>query len=144
MRRVIWPFVIWLLALAVPAQGLAAATMLHCAPAGGGASGTATHGSHGNTRSASHHHGTASVDDTHSHAGHHAAAADHGASGDTPSPGVHKCSACAACNVGLGLPSQAYSTPGAAAATGVLLAPVAPHVAFFTSGPDRPPRALLP
>jgi len=38
-------------------------------------------------------------------------------------------------------------TPGwalAAAATGVLLAPVAPHVAFFTSGPDRPPRALLP
>ena len=143
MRRVIWPFVIWLLALAVPTQGLAAATMLHCAPAGGGAAGTAAHGSHDHAGSAPHHHGSAAADDAHSHAGHPAAAADHGASGDTPSPGVHKCSACAACSVGLGLPSAAYVTPGAAAATAVLPAPAAPHVAFFTSGPDRPPRALL-
>ena len=144
MRREIWPFVIWLLALALPAQGLAAATMLHCAPAGGGAAGSAAHGSHGHDASAAHHHDTAAADDTHSHAAHHAAAADHGLDDDTPSPAVHKCSACAACNVGLGLPSQPYLTPGAAAATAVLPAPVAPHVAFFTSGPDRPPRARLP
>jgi hypothetical protein len=144
MRRVIWPFLIWLLALALPAQGLAAATMLHCAPAGSGAAGAAAHGSHGHDASAAHHHDTATADDTHSDAAHHVAAADRDFSSDTPSPAVHKCSACAACNVGLGLPSQAYSTPGAAAATAVLLAPVAPHVAFFTSGPDRPPRALLP
>jgi len=94
MRRAIWPFIIWLLGLALPAQGLAAVTMLHCAPQRSQAlqSVHAEHEPHGaaahDGTHAQHHHGRAALD-------HDAAAAADEAS--TVNPALQKCSACAIC-----------------------------------------------
>ncbi|MBE7417955.1 MAG: hypothetical protein HS128_09380 [Ideonella sp.] len=111
MRRVIRPFVFWLLALALPLQGLAAATMLHCVPAADAA------------RHAAHEHHASMAHD-----------------GDAQIQ-VHKCSACAACSVGLALPSASHTLPEPAVAPQAAPAPDGGHAAFFTSGPERPPRA---
>ena len=136
MRRVIWPFVIWLLAIALPAQGLAAATMLHCAPQRSDAV-PAAHAGH-------EHHGAAAAQH------HHGAASDHAAAGatdaetgsDNMTTQLQKCSACATCCIGLALPSSAQPVPGPLATPTARPEPAAVHAAFLTSGPDRPPRTL--
>jgi hypothetical protein len=142
MRRLCWPLLIWLLAVALPAQGLAAAVMLHCAPtsrAAGDATALAGHG-HADAAHAGHRHHDGQAGGP-AHTAHHHAAGDDPA-GDQTGPALHKCSACAACVVGLGLPSTAFVLPQPHAATAVLTAPAVQHVAFFTSGPERPPRTL--
>jgi hypothetical protein len=133
MRRVIGLFVIWLLAIAVPAQGLAAATMLHCAPQRSSTS-PAAHAGH-------EHHGAAHAQHHHDAGAHDAI--DHGQANDG-SPNVktplQKCSACATCCVGLALPSSAQSVPEPLAEPAARPEPAVVHAAFLTSGPDRPPR----
>jgi hypothetical protein len=137
MRRVIWSLVIWLLAAALPAQGLAAATMLHCAPQRGHGS-QAAHAAHAHadTSAAQHHHGAN---------GHHDAAhavdatdAEHGVNAATA---LQKCSACATCCIGLALPSSMQSVPGPLSEPTARPAPAVVHAAFLTGGPERPPRA---
>ena len=131
MRRAIGVFVIWLLAIALPAQGLAAATMLHCAPQRSHATSSA-HPGHEHLGAATSHH----------HASEHDAV-DQGYAGDgkhnvkTP---LHKCSACATCCIGLALPSAAQAMPEPLAAPTARPEPAVVHAAFLTSGPDRPPR----
>jgi hypothetical protein len=136
MRRLIWPVLVWLLALAVPLQGLAAATMLHCAPLRGDAAPQAAHNHDHHVSSAALPHASASKD----HDAHHASASHHGHDGDDTSP-VHTCSACATCNVGIGLPSTPTPLAEPTAATALLPALASVHAAFLTSAPERPPRA---
>jgi hypothetical protein len=127
----------WLLALALPVQGVSAATMLACG--------------------LGHHEHPASEASVHSHAhtvGHvHALAAsshDTGAITGAP-PGKadlgkvagHKCSACASCCLGAAVPTEAASfdaiqLPEVFAS---LVARTLP--AYLTDGLERPPRTFL-
>ncbi len=157
---------IWLLVLALPAQGVAAATMAFCGPNHHGA-GPAAHSPRANAEHAHHgsaaqenrmHHGV-SHDEHHGahhvvHAGAHhvgAAQADEGASSVqlTKAPAnlkqadSQKCSACASCCSAAAFPTSAPSvvTPDFSA---TVFAIVEPSVdPFATAGPDRPPRIFL-
>jgi hypothetical protein len=126
-----WLRTLWIcwLALALPVQGFAAAQMLQCGPA---------HARMHVAVSTVHEH-------THDHAHHGAATAHHDDTSPDPSSALakHSCSACAACCVGLALPSSAplLTTPTEAAIrdTGA----GAPEPVFLTSGLERPPRPAL-
>ncbi len=135
----------WLLLLALPLQGFAAATMLNCGP---------NHQrmlSAGNTDQIEDHH-QATVE-PHQHAMgmadvHHEMV---GESGTNHLPSVHhldkltkfKCGACAACCIGAAMPTAglviASFPPAMMTATFVSM----PHVDFLSDGLDRPPRLLL-
>lgn len=141
MRLTIRLLLVWLLALALPLQGLAAASLRHCAPAG-----DAVHGS-----VAAHEHGPGQTQPmAHDHAAMAAAegtavAATVAADAAQPSSvqaafSAAKCSACAACCAALGLPAGTVKVPPAAG-TAVVLRPVPTALASFVpAGLDRPPR----
>ena len=148
MKRFVRCFVMWLLVLALPVQGFAAATMLLC---GAGHHGTvqATEGGHDH---AGHMHmGAQDVSAVSESVAHeHAAGASppHEDSAFSPFTAKHakvmgKCSACAACCTVAFLPTNAIAF--ASPAPGRVLPVVEPttHVGFFTDGPDRPPRLPL-
>src|SRR5512138_1668198 len=106
MRRRVRPLWIWLLALALPLQALAAATMMHCgahsSPHAHEAATPAHHSHDVSPSGAAHVHG----DPSDAMADHHYPVSD-GASSL-----LHKCSACAACCIGLALPSADVVPPG--------------------------------
>ncbi|MBC7207194.1 MAG: hypothetical protein H5U27_11830 [Methyloversatilis sp.] len=110
----------FLLLLALPLQGFAAAAMISCAPS---------------------HHGLQTTVTLHDDAAAHA----HHQGGDhdpvsTPSHGKHACSACAACCIGGALMPSALRLPGDFSThLRPLPAPVIPP-AFITEGTERPPR----
>jgi hypothetical protein len=119
---------IWVLIAAIPLQGVAAAAMIHC-------------GTHHDSTSEP----TQAGDERHDHASasYHAMSDTDGTVSAVDHDGEPKCSACAACCIGLALPSS-FSA----------LLPVLPsvvaHCGVFTSapdvvitGPERPPRTLL-
>ncbi len=128
-----------LLALALPAQGLANATMLHC-----GTSHQRMHTAQAVAPQA--------ADHAAGHHAHHSAAADRAEPAhqdDLVSPdkltdlGQYKCSSCASCCASMALlsvmPQLVAPELGATA-----FAAVAPGIAAFaTDGPDRPPRSLF-
>ena len=127
---------IWLLLLAVPLQGMAAAARLHCAsgvtrdsaPAGAPVS-EALH--------------AGLVEGMHDHAvhrGQHPQDAGSDVGADAERGASHRCSACAACCPLLGLPVQTLllpvSPPGAPPAVAVVVS----RESFVPFGLDRPPR----
>lgn len=135
--RSLWRFVlVWLMALAIPVQGVAAVGMLHCAAA-------PAHQAH-------------TLHDGH-HDGHHHAGGDQAQVGDQAEVGDdaglspaddghtlgHKCSACAACCAGLGLPAHVaeFGSPGVAQA--IALPPGAAPASIVPGRLDRPPRPTL-
>jgi hypothetical protein len=137
--------VMWLLLLALPLQGFAAATMLNCGPnhhqmwkASVATQAVAhEHSGHGD-----HHHpmGSADLDAT-------SASSE---PGDDGSPVQHlgkltkfKCSACAACCMGAALPATALTFQSPPPAEPPDFSVLASHVGFLTDGPDRPPRHPL-
>lgn len=137
---------IWLLVLAVPAQGAAAATMAFCGP-----------NHHGGLTDAGARHGTSAV---HAHHGsdarnphaHHGAAANAekqgGASADAAAPtkfvqaDKQKCSACASCCSFGAVLSAALAVPVPVVSPTVFSAVVPRVDAFAADGPDRPPRIV--
>ncbi len=135
MRSLMRLMLLCLVALALPLQGYAATGALHCA---------ALHGRM--QASAAPHHDDGNA---HHHDGHDAAHADSVTGDAGPDGGASrlggsfKCSACAACCVGLALPAGAIRLPQGPAQG--LAPPVAtPSVApFLTGGPERPPRIVL-
>jgi len=139
MRRTLWTFAIWLLALALPIQGAAAATMAHCEPARDQTSHAA---GHDHAAPAPHQAHDAAAGTTPAQA-----APSMAASGDSNGVDVtssmQKCSACAACCVGLGLPSSAFELPQAPATGPAPASLSARDAVFVTSGPERPPRPPL-
>lgn len=135
MRPLLKSVLLWLLAVALPVQALAAAGMRHCGA------------SHERMRVA-----VAATASPHDHAvgAHHAHAVDHVNSGhdaanDHPvsAEARSSCSACATCCFALALPVagvQASARPP----DGFAPAPPAVSVPpFVTGGLDRPPRILL-
>jgi hypothetical protein len=121
---------ICLLLLALPLQGLAAATMVFCAP-----------GHHGSSAAAGEEHAHHASE----HASMPASSPDHA---DSEAPAKHlragtmKCSACASCFF-TAVPSAAlvFEPPEFGPATFVALVPVV--APFIAAGPDRPPRSFL-
>lgn len=124
---------IWLIALALPVQALASATMLHCGP-----SHQRLHAAQlGTAPSASLHH---------DHAQHLAASAPRNGgeqSAALADLGKYKCSACAACGSGCALPSHAPVITAPEFGATLFVAVVLAVEAFAVDGPDRPPRPLL-
>jgi hypothetical protein len=138
---------IWLLVLAVPVQGAAAATMAFCGPNHHGGSASvqqqsatpAEHAHHGASAATAHEHDkvAASVDDV------SAASVDSAASPVFSKASTQKCSACASCcslgailNSVLAVPEPIFSP--------TVFSTVVPSVdAFAADGPDRPPRYVL-
>lgn len=120
MRSVTRLLLTFVLLLALPLQGFAAAAMISCAPS---------------------HHGLLTTGATHDDVAAHA----HQQGGDqdpaaTPSHGKHACSACAACCIGGALMPSALRLPGDFSTH---LRPLPAHVtppAFITEGTERPPR----
>jgi hypothetical protein len=151
---------IWLLAIALPVQGAAAATMLSCGPGHhGAAAGAHAHADDPPGMSSHHtHNGDEAGDHASSHAhphgsmaGHHGgdAATSHDLSVD-PSPDgspVHKtagkCSACASCCTVAVLPTSVWPMGSSQAVDRVVPQLVAQTAVFMTGGPERPPRTFL-
>ncbi|MGL6111139.1 MAG: hypothetical protein ACRC2B_13680 [Rubrivivax sp.] len=135
--------VIWLLVLALPAQGAIAATMVFCGPNQHASAVAATAAQDGHAQHDDHAH-TAQV---------HAHLVDGGA-GDTASvqsaapemlgqADTPKCSVCASCCSPAAIHSTVAKLPVLDAAITVF-ATVAPAIEpFVADGPDRPPRHAL-
>ena len=147
MGLLIRTLLVWLLVLAVPAQGAVAAIMAFCGPNhhGGATANSAAPAAsavhtdhHGSAEGATGHHGMSSQADE------DVAAL---ASPATFSQGKHavhqKCSACASCCSFGAILSPMPAVPAPAVAPTVFDT-VAPTVsAFAADGPDRPPRIVL-
>ena len=152
MNRVVRAWLVWLMVIAMPAQGMAAASMLFCGPSHArmmlvlDADAATDQHAHGPVRAAAAHHGghqahAAADDAAPSAAGH--VAQGNGAEASTLQHGQFNCSACAACCAMLALPARAVLpaavTPAQPART--------PGMVRVTShqpdGLDRPPRTPL-
>jgi hypothetical protein len=147
MGLLIRALLIWLLVLAVPAQGAAAATMAFCGPNhhGGGAAAqmqTAAPAGHAHQDDAAaqgheHPQAAALADEE------PAASAVSSASAKVGDAGTHKCSACASC-CSVGAILNSVPVVLAPVFTPTVFSAVVPSVdAFAADGPDRPPRLVL-
>jgi hypothetical protein len=136
--------VMWLVALALPLQGLAAATMLSCGPGHHRMAAAQPVSAPAHDRGA-HDHASAS----HAHdADQHEAATDPKDRDGTAAGEMHqlakfKCSACAACCSATALPSSVITFDPQQHAADFDALPFAPSVQFQTGGPERPPRSSL-
>ena len=117
----------WLMALAVPVQGFAAASMFDCKTG---------------------HHGAA-VQHAHAggmHAHHHAGAAGHGDTDKSAATGQFSkasCSACASCCMSAALPATPVSFEATQAPDSFGLSAPLAVVSFISDGLERPPRSVL-
>jgi hypothetical protein len=145
MSSIVRTLVLCLLALALPLQGLAAATMLHCGPSHHArivsASAAHDHAAHG--------HGAARGAHSHDDRAADGSAAVDAANPQTPnylgdsSLAKAKCSACASCCSAVALPASIAEIPVVqqhASRFPPLSAQVEPVV---TDSPERPPRSFL-
>ena len=148
MRSSLRFLIVWLLALALPMQAFASATMLHCGPSHErmqaphtGAGMQAAH-DHGPGASPRHH-----DDEATSVAGSHEQALPAGDGAAQPGKradlGKYKCSACASCCSMGALLSPVLAVPAASVAPTEFFALVPSVDAFAADGPDRPPRIIL-
>lgn len=120
MSRALRITLMWLLTLAVPVHGFAAASVLGCV--------------------GSHHHATASAS-THSHAHGDAGSNTDAHKGHTD--GKASCSACAACCASAALPATPMVFEPTTPAPESFVLPAPQHVASFVSGGlERPPRSV--
>ena len=142
--------VVWLLTLALPVQGFAAATMLHCAGGHHDSAAAVTAGGHDH---ASHMHASEAVGEMPSMDSHDGPApsassaeidkASSPAATNHPKVVLGKCSACAVCCAAAYLPTAVLGfSPSVPAEMPATFESQAPAV-FFTDGPDRPPRLFL-
>jgi hypothetical protein len=135
MRPTFRLLLLWLMAVALPLQGFAAAGAQHCVPMHERMQvKEAHHLGHGD------HHHAAAVD---ADADAQAEVLDQPVPESTAKTGAFKCSACAACCVALGLPASAPALPGQPVGGLQLWAPEAAMAAFLTDGLERPPRSVL-
>lgn len=145
MLGLVRTLLVWLLVLAVPAQGAAAATMAFCGPSHHGVEKViaSEHGAmvghlHGISDVQAHHHPAAELADVVQTASMDESAAP----GLTPAD-AHKCSACAACCLAgalLGAMPRVVAAEVGPTSFDVVVTSV-PR--FTTGGPDRPPRVVL-
>lgn len=140
---------IWLLVLALPAQGAAAATMAFCNPNHHATAGTVAHTqAHGHSATDS-----SVFDNHHLHVADAVVAsasvtAATTAAVDAPSSKLvhadpHTCSACASCCTATAICSTVLNVPAPDVTPNVFGSVVATVEKFSSDGPDRPPRVLL-
>jgi hypothetical protein len=130
-------FCLWLLMLALPLQGFAAASMLYCAGQG------STAASSGAAPAGGHHANPAGIA-SHDHSGHqHAASADaaRGGPGDDGKAAGHKCATCAFCAHSVALDAFPPALEFGARAQASLPERPVLIAAVLVLLPDKPPRA---
>ena len=148
MSHILRITVMWFLALAVPVQGFAAASMIGCGPGHHGTAGSHSHaiGMHEHALGVQQSHDSDGAEMAQADHHHHADAASHGDQHKAHADAKFSkasCSACASCCTSAAL----LSTPLVFEATDapdsfVILAPH--RVASFVSGGlERPPRSVL-
>ena len=141
--------VVWLLALALPAQGLAAATMVHCAATHERMHAAATHApahaadhQHHHRHHHDHEHGVGAASPGDLHAS--PAADKAGAGADSfPDLGQYKCGACGSCCSAAAMPGFALIVPAPPAVAQWEAVGFHGRIVFVTDGPERPPRPFL-
>ena len=148
MLRVLRFMLMWLLALAIPVQGFAAASMLGCGTGHHGAAGGHSHalGMHQHAIDTPQHSYGVEGDEM-AHAIHHQHAV--GIQGDThkahagTTSSKAPCSACASCCTSAALPATPVVFEAMHAPDAFVL--LAPHrvASFISGGPERPPRSVL-
>ena len=160
MGKMLTSVMIWLVAIAVPAQGIAAATMMHCGMGPHRAQATQSkvealpdahlvapveHAAHGHVSHPDPDAATASetVQNTSSPDASGTARPDKGA-GDVKAAKTasQKCSVCASCGAGLALPSTAVILPTIGPAHEVTALSPREAASVVVDGPERPPRIL--
>lgn len=132
---------IWLAALAIPVQGVAAATMLFCGPAHHRMAHALAVGDRHDASAAMQDHGIAGHEHAAAHS-HEEGSSSHG-SAKLTHLGKFTCSACASCCSMLALPTTLLplGEPEAAIETRVAVRVGVPD--FVTEGLERPPRFSL-
>ena len=160
MGKMLTSVMIWLVAIAVPAQGIAAATMMHCGVGSHHAQATQSkvealpdahlvapveHAAHGHVSHPDPDADTASetVQNTSSPDASGTARPDKGV-GDVKAAKTasQKCSACASCCAGLALPSAAVMPPMIDPARDMTVLSPFRAAGVVIDGPERPPRIL--
>lgn len=154
MHRVVRAFLVWVMVIAMPVQGMAASVMLFCGPShermmqGLMADGPGV----GSSRVAEAGHADSAADHgLHAHAAPaHPGADNAGAGSDadgltslSPHSGKFTCSACAACCSALALPAGFVLPPPSSPEHLVPMSPVEPVASHQPDGLDRPPRTVL-
>ena len=137
---------IWLMVLAVPAQGAVAATMAFCGPNHHGGAATGSDQQAGPSKHANHHgdgHGTPGHHDTAQADEVDAASARPAASSQASHAVKQTCSTCASCCSLGAILSPLLAVPAPAVTPTVFSAVVPTVSAFAVDGPDRPPRIVL-
>ena len=155
MSRLVRIVLLLVLAVALPAQGIAAATMAMCGMQSeddlGLSVGSVPHDDAAPTPTQQqgdglrHAHPDASVSG-HSHASEHSDAGDANAQSDTDASGqhgLHKCSVCAACCVGVAFPARTFTFEPVALTDSVASPAVRCIAAVVPKGLERPPRVIL-
>ena len=127
VRRLLRTVALWLVVLALPWHGVAAATMLHAPSTASQTPARAEAPCHGTTPEG------ASA----------AAAAESATPRHAPSGRSSTCAACSACCVIASMPGQLLADAPRVFAGRVVPTATAPRVAFLTDGPLRPPRFPL-
>ena len=122
---------IWLVAFALPAQGVAAATLKFCAPAHESQMRLLAASAH--ERQGAHHHAAVPS----------GADAEQGAASDLAQPGKLNCSACAACCAATALPAAPLAVPAIEPAVERVTARVVAYVGPAGTGLERPPKLRL-
>ena len=141
--------IVWFIAIALPVQGIAGATMAHCGSSHermGAATQAAQHRHADHDAGAAHHHAADPVDvadqaaDPADHASATPAKVQAGKLSDRMQ---HKCSSCASCCAGSALPSSTPHLPDTPAEPAAFAEVMVTVDAFASDGPDRPPRLHL-
>ena len=128
LRRLL---LVWLIAIALPAQGVAAATLQFCGP--GHESQLRLLEASARDRHGDHHHATE----------HSGAGAAQGAAGDLAPHGKLNCSACAACCAATALPASPLSVPAIEPAVERVAPILSTYVGPVGAGLERPPKLHL-
>lgn len=131
MRSVVKVLLVWVIALALPMQGLAASTMLFCAPQHHAPQAAAE--SHDHTA-----HARMGGDATTSHGDMHSGHDDGGATDDDST-----CSVCAACCTAVAITVSVLQPAVLDISSHYGPAISDPRAGFMTAGLERPPRNIL-
>lgn len=146
MWQVLKAVLVWLMVLAIPTQGIAASTMLHCGPNHMQQSRAATeldHARHGHAHQGDAHHdqadGIAAAPGVTTDAG-----LDQGGHADAAAKlAKFKCSACASCCSAVAILHVVSPLPVIDCVFEGAPSPLIGRPGFFTDGPERPPRITL-
>ena len=145
MGSILRTVLLWLMAIALPVQGMAASAMLVCGPSHERMTQSVGSEAHEAVHAIAHHQAAANPAGPTADAHHAVDTDDTGAdaSGKFTDLGKYKCSACAACCSMLALPAGVAWLGEPGLVNAIPGAPAAAAPSYLTEGIERPPRALF-